>query len=209
MNVRLAAQVMSNTVANAMEHTAGDQVRETVLFIRMMDKFFDIMNIKDVTEWQQKRKDNLRPFTNVGDERFDWLSNEFLQYFQTWREMVNEREGEFTQVDRNKMMLSKQTLDGLEISTRSIVSCVKHMLDIGAEYILTRKFNQDKLEQFFGLLRMKGGANDNPNYYQAGHCINTMRFMHTNQFENIRGNVSADVECHIDDTPLPKRPRKQ
>ena len=81
------------------------------------------------------------------------------------------------------------------------------MLGVGADFILTRTFNQDKIEQFFGLLRMRGGANDNPNLYIAGHMVNNLRFIRTDQFENVRGNVEAQIHRRIDQNPLPRRPR--
>ena len=107
------------------------------------------------------------------------------------------------------MQLSYQTLQGLEITCKSIVACIRHMLEVGADFVLTRSFNQDKIEQFFGLLRMRGGANDNPNMFIAGHMINTMRFIRTDQFENIRGNVHAQIHRRIDNNPLPQRHNAQ
>ena len=56
---------------------------------------------------------------------------------------------------------------------------------------------------------MKGGANYNPNVLIAGHMINQMRFIRTNQFENIRGNVQANIQQHVDDAPLPRRRRSE
>jgi hypothetical protein len=142
------------------------------------------------------------------DPRLEWLVNDFLLYFDDWKNSVNTRNGDFSKQDVAKMQLSHQTLKGLTITAKSIVSCVKYMLSIGADFVLTRTFNQDKLEQYFGLLRMRGGANDNPNVQAAGHMINQMRFIRTNQFENIRGNVRANIQRNIDVNPLPRRPRQ-
>ena len=209
MNVRLAAQVLSSTVACALEAKYGEFVSETVGFIRVLNKFFDVMNTQSLDEWKAKRNVDLKPFESVDDVRLVWLQTEFLNYFETWKLMVQEREGDFSKTDRNKMMLSYQTLEGISLSTKSIVECVKYMLNVGADFILTRNFNQDKLEQFFGLLRMKGGAMDNPNAHIAGHMINSLRFIHTSQFEDVRGNVRARVEQHIDNRPLPRRPKQK
>ena len=46
MNVNLATQVLSDTVARAMEHLYGKETSETVKFIRTMNKFFDCLNTK-------------------------------------------------------------------------------------------------------------------------------------------------------------------
>jgi hypothetical protein len=43
-------------------------------------------------------------------------------------------------------MLSRQTLTGVKISIQSITECVKCLLGEGADFILTRTFNQDWFE---------------------------------------------------------------
>lgn len=62
MNVRLAAQVMSQTVAHALEQNYGNYVSETVHFIRIINKKFDIVNVKNLHEFQRERNDNLLHF---------------------------------------------------------------------------------------------------------------------------------------------------
>jgi hypothetical protein len=41
MKVNMAAQVLSLTVANALEMLYGDNISETVNFLRVMNQFFD------------------------------------------------------------------------------------------------------------------------------------------------------------------------
>lgn len=38
--------------------------------IILMDKFFDILNVRNTSEWKRKRKTFLMPFETVDDERF-------------------------------------------------------------------------------------------------------------------------------------------
>ena len=205
MNVRLAAQVMSETVASAMELRYGDYVGETVGFIRLINKWFDIVNVKNLQEAGRTRNPNLAPFRSDVDERLEWLLTDFLNYFEEWKVSVENRVGDFRKKDQAQMQLSYQTLQGFIITTKSVVACIKFMLNIGADFVLTRAFNQDKIEQYFGLLRMKGGANDNPNVHVAGHLINRMRLIRTNQFQNVRGNAQAGIHRVIDNDPLPRR----
>ena len=207
MNVSLAAQVLSKTVATAMEMKYRVYVSETVCFIRIINKWFDILNVRNLQEGQTKRNPNLAPFTDVNDARLQWLVTDFLNYFDEWKHDVENRVGDYSRRDISKMQLSYQTLQGFIISSKSIVACVRYLLDSGADFVLTRAFNQDKIEQYFGLLRMKGGANDNPNVHVAGHLINRMRFVRTNQFQNVRGNARAGIERVIDDQQLPRRRR--
>ena len=84
------------------------------------------------------------------------------------------------------MQLSHQTLKGLEITAKSVAVCVRYIyMSVGAQFVVTRSFNHDKLEQYFGLLRMRGGAMDNPNVQMAGQMLNQLRLIQTNEFENV------------------------
>ena len=49
-----------------------------------MDKFFDLLNIKNDIEHTTSFKEFLTPFTSPNDKRFKWLINDFLSYFERW-----------------------------------------------------------------------------------------------------------------------------
>lgn len=61
MRVNLAAQTLSSTVANALKATGQKDTEELQEFILLIDKFFDIMNVRDNEQWRHKRKVNLMP----------------------------------------------------------------------------------------------------------------------------------------------------
>ena len=61
---------MSESVASALQCIDPDGTEQTRLFIRMIDKFFDCMNVKGPQVAKVKRKDNLAPYKSPGDERF-------------------------------------------------------------------------------------------------------------------------------------------
>ena len=46
---------------------------------------------------------------------YQWLKDGFLKYLQDWEESVNNRES-FDRVQRYKMILSAQTMEGLRIT---------------------------------------------------------------------------------------------
>jgi len=56
-------------VANALEHTGGDKVKETVKFVRMIDKFFDCLNVNSFTHGKRKRKPFQDPYRSKDDFR--------------------------------------------------------------------------------------------------------------------------------------------
>ncbi|CAC5368332.1 THAP9 [Mytilus coruscus] len=78
MKVNIAAQVLSSTVANALEMMYGDNVTETVNFIRIMNKLFDCLNVRNLYEGRNKRNPDLEPYTTVNDERLHWLRETLL-----------------------------------------------------------------------------------------------------------------------------------
>ena len=63
-------QVMSESVASALQILNEAGTRETRLFIRMIDKFFDCLNVKSPLLSKLKRKDSIAPYTSPSDERF-------------------------------------------------------------------------------------------------------------------------------------------
>ena len=85
MRVRLAAQVLSDTVGNVLNEFGPPEAAGTAQFCLMMDKSFDCLNVSNRKEWQEKQKDFLKPYDSVDDVRFEWLDS-FLLYFEQWKE---------------------------------------------------------------------------------------------------------------------------
>ena len=69
MRVSLAANVLSSTVANALDLKYGSSVSATVKFVRLMNKWFDIVNVKHIREGRNSRNPDLMPFTDINDPR--------------------------------------------------------------------------------------------------------------------------------------------
>ena len=62
---------MSESVACALEmQPQKDSTRETRIFIRHIDRFFDHLNVKGPKIGEMKRKDSLLPYASPKDERF-------------------------------------------------------------------------------------------------------------------------------------------
>lgn len=210
MKVSLAAQVLSDSVANALEDLYGEEVSETILFIRTMNNFFDILNIRSLQEGRNKRNPNLNPFKLLNDERLNWLSDDFLNYFQTWEEGLANRTGHFTRKKISNMLLSHQTISGFRISVKSITVCIKFMLERGATFVLTFVFNQDPLEQHFGHYRQKGGHNRNPTVDEVRHILTNIRTVGAQALVTKNGNIQVHNEnVNIDNSKLPRRKYSQ
>ena len=90
INVKLAAQVLSETVGKVLLVNGSAEVAATANLYLMMDKFFDCLNVRNTEEHKIKLKSFLRPYSKVNDVSFVWL-DEFLQYLENskgplWRE---------------------------------------------------------------------------------------------------------------------------
>ena len=60
-------QVLGETVSKALEHSGGDEASETAKFVRMMDRFFDCLNITNLTNGMHEQKSFQDPYTNAND----------------------------------------------------------------------------------------------------------------------------------------------
>ena len=65
----MTLQVLSESVANALEFYGDAKTTETVKFCHTFGKFFDCLNVRNKSEYIKKKKPNLKPYTNPEDER--------------------------------------------------------------------------------------------------------------------------------------------
>ena len=212
MNVSLAAQVLSESVSKILIQYYSPDANGTAELCMYMDKFFDCLNVTNTNTGVEKRKPFLLPYKDEDDERFAWLTEEFIPYLRRWKESIENREGNFSKKDRGNMFLSYQTFEGLLITVSSVVESVKYLLRAGVKFVLTDHVNQDPLEIFFGQHRVIGRRNDNPTLHQFGYDSNTIREQRSAC--PIKGNTKGRKQKRkpswsvVDDTSLPKRNTK-
>lgn len=144
------------------------------------------------------------------DRRLHWLENDFLKYFQDWKDWAMGQE-DVPLLERKQYFISDQTWDGLQICVKSFVEVVKFSLNIpGVNFVVATKFNQNLLEKFFGKLRQKRGAYGaftckefSQSYsncvFSQSHAIKTVRRIKR------RGDALEDLDA---DLPLPKNKRR-
>ena len=210
MRVNLAAQVLSSTMSKVLTHYGGDALSATAEYCEMIDGFFDTMNVRGTSEHIRKRKDKLAPYTNIDDPRFEWLENVFLHYLRSWKDSIAVRNGNFTQNARSKMFISWQTFEGFQITTYSVTEAIKFLLSEGMEFVLTERFCQDPVEEYFGNQRKLGRRSDNPDLKTFGYNDNTIRIQKSIscQSGNTRGRYDKKRSWeNITDEQLSKRKR--
>ena len=126
--------------------------------------------------------------------RFQWLI-EFLAYFENWKKSCDKRPGKFDADARGKMFISWQTHEGLKITVYSVIEATKFLLQEGVEFILTERFCQDSVEEYFGNQRKLGRRNDNPDLKAFGYNNNTIM-------------IQREVSCQSGNTRGRKDKRK-
>ena len=99
MKVKLATQILSFSVGKVLDSFGYPEAKGTSEFCLKFDSFFDCFNVRNTKEHLLKRKDFLKPYTEVDDFRFAWLDI-FIQYLENWKKSIMEREGAFSQADR-------------------------------------------------------------------------------------------------------------
>lgn len=211
MRVNLAAQILSATMASVLKSFGPPDAIATSKLCEM-DFFFDCLNVRSTMEHVRKRKPFVAPYTSVNDQRFTWLMSDFLAFLRNWKESVARRQGNYSQNARNRMFLSWQTYEGLQITTHSVVKATKFLLNEGVQYVLTERFCQDPLEEYFGNQRKLGRRNDNPDLKQFGYNNNTIRVQRavSCQSGNTHGRKDRDRSwVNVSDDPVPKKKKNK
>ena len=97
-------------------------------------------------------------------------------------------------------------------TVRSFVEMTKLLLtENRGLFLLSERFSQDSLENYFGKQRARGGRNENPNLVQTLVSAAALRVQSSAAMDTVRGNCRRKRQLDfsereaISDTPLPKR----
>ena len=111
------------------------------------------------------------------------------------------------------MFIPWQTYEGTRISKYSLFEVVKFLLESGASFFFIEKFNEDRLEEYFGKHRSLGRRNDNPDVNQFGCNSNTIKMqrpiaVNTGNISGSYGNKKHRASwSSVDSGPLMKKKR--
>ena len=152
-----------------LQESGDEEVFETARFCGMMNDFFDCTNVRSLTEFVKRRNQFIKPYESADEERFAWLVNVFLKFLDDWRQSTLDRPISVSADNRGRMFLSLQTYAGLKISVYSHIEAIQFLLGVGFQYVLSERFVQDVLEDYFGHQRSKGRRSDNPTAHQFGY----------------------------------------
>ncbi|KAE8738387.1 hypothetical protein FOCC_FOCC016133 [Frankliniella occidentalis] len=217
MRVSFGAQVLSRSVGQALENLKEDEdfkeiiSSELITFIKLSYRFFDCLNgSEDLQGLRHKKNDDLFPVTSVDDPRFKFMEETVLGYFENWKNDVKRREGDYTKEDRNRMFISRETFESLYITIHGFCGAVKQCLqELNMKSVNARNFNQDKLEQEFGLFRMAEGAQNNPTLHRVIQKTLPRYVSKAASLPPKRGNTEAlKITLTVDEEPLMRKKRK-
>lgn len=147
MKVKLAVQVLSHSVSAGIKTLVSlkqlpPEANDTSLFVREIDELFDLLNISKEHEITKKERSGNYLLSNLHilDNKITFLQSITFPRNSTKPDCV----------------------EGLVLT----VTCIKNLLtdlkNEGYKYVLTRKIQQDALENLFSIIRMRGGWNKNP-----------------------------------------------
>ncbi len=167
MNVRLAAQVCSRTVAVAIASAVSSGLMEkealaTSSFCQWINYIFDSQNSRD-----KKHPYPFKSALHVSSPRLDFLKQAAL-----WLKSLRIMDKEEKVINHRFRWIKGQC-----ITLASIGQLTHHLYEkFGQEYLLTRRLCQDSLENYFAIIRQRNGFNMNPtcyafmNSYKATQC---------------------------------------
>ena len=101
------------------------------------------------------------------------------------------------------MFISSQTYEGLKITVHSVIELAKFFIMHKVSDVLTERFCQDLIENWFGKQRSSGARKDNLFLYDFGYNDITIRNQKVFKPKAI-GNVREEhINFEIDTEPVP------
>lgn len=161
MKVRLATQLLSNSVADALHYCENELKLKkfegctaTVNFIRIVNDVFDVLNSHSVRPPGWKKA--VCP-ENIG--LIEALFEGAITYFRN----LKLQSGQLVICSRRKTGFI-----GLIINMQSTIQLFKYLVEElkVLKYLPMYKVSQDHIELFFSAIRARGGFNNNPNAVQ-------------------------------------------
>lgn len=166
MNVKVAAQTLSSSVADAVEYLmkSGDSkfinATGTITFIRVIDQLFDLLNSRSAFS-----KGFKKPLFLHDSPR--WIST--IQKSVEYLIKLKDENGCLLVNHRRKTFVV-----GFIMALKSIKDLAMSLLSRNIDpfkFILTYKMSQDHLELLFACIRGKNGFNNNPDVVQLKSAL--------------------------------------
>ena len=195
MRVNYATQIFSRSVAAGLKTAVQlkqilppneDTAISTYKFIEKFNNLFDCLNSKTKFDKNQYR------CSLIAENQIDHYINYMIEYISGIS--IVHTENVTNKRRKTVVYCFKGLLQTLQVSKIILKE------NIGIEYILTSRFNQDPIENLFAQIRAANGNNQNPSVYQFNHNIarlTTVKIL--TQFSDI-SNCEADLDICLLET---------
>lgn len=182
MKVKLATQIMSASVAAGMrtQLQLKELPPEAKLTIEIIDKFDKLFDMLNSLNFKTTKKFN-KPFT--GDDYQINFLNEMLEYIKSIKITHCSK-------DMNKTNIVS-FLTGWQVTIKSTMLLWEDVKHENFKFLLTRRINQDCVENFFSKIRQANGCCVNPTPIQFIRSFKKL-------FSTIFLNVSEGSNCEDD-----------
>ena len=173
MNVKIAAQTLSSSVADAVQflmntgHPEFSDAAATIKFIRIVDRLFDVLNSRSAFNKGYKK-----PLFLYDKERWFKILQESIDYLGKLTTIT----GQLITTHRRKTFLVGLITASSSIKALAMKLLTKHT---PLKFVLTYKFSQDHLELLFSCIRGKNGYNDNPDVRQLKSSLKRILLRNT------------------------------
>jgi hypothetical protein len=184
VKVKLATQILSHSVAAGFRALVSFKImseegNETADFVEKIDTLFDLLNISTDCDRNKVDKSGRFLIENLGvlDKCFEFIKS--------------------IEVPTKKR---PDCLRGLALTLRGIGHLIKDLRQEGYQYVLKRNLQQDDLENFFSVLRMKGGRSKNPTSREFRHNFKFVfikSFLKRSRSSNCRDKDSENINFDL------------
>lgn len=160
MKVKYAAQALSTSVAASISLLAGvgkfdESAKHTSYLIHTMDKLFDSFNSNE----EYGKKKMLCAVKKDSPHLTFW--EEMLPFVESWS--FKKEDGKAVHV---------HCKNGWIVTIKSAINLCRNLLEEhNYAFVLTKRFNQDALENTFSVIRAKRGNDENPDCSQLVSCL--------------------------------------
>lgn len=206
MNVKLAAQTISKSVADAIEQLQKDGYEEfenaeaTVEFLRNFNDIFDVLNVAE--------KDQINGFKQPLCESTADTIFSFAEKMQNYIKQIMIDDASNKRVVRKPILQSRAHM-GFRGFYNNLI-CLKgayndFVRDGPLDVFYTKLWSQDHLETFFSLARNRQGRNDNPNAVEFASAYRKLLICHPltiSKKQNVISNATGLLT-------VSSRPKKQ
>lgn len=190
MRVKTAAQIFSHSVAVATEHLTArgdlpERCRDLISLFLLVDNLFDSLNCS--TFHVPNGKTYKGPVRKNSPHHQLW--QKAIKVFKTVKFVTKKKDGNKIRITETVVPSIKnfiKTIEGMQELWK--ILCQNYYFD----YMLTRNFNQDPVENFFGNIRSLGARNVSPNTIGFEGAFKALLLNNYNSPHSLQANCEED-----------------